>query len=127
MFGGAAWSWGQYGKYNDPEDPDFYERQQKYDDTELKMLLLMRQSLSIPGRRSDASAPWLLLAGAGSPVRHDPSCVVPVTCPIRSATGVSHGHPWAAFRAAHQPGAGQRRIRDRLLSSCSLLLPDVLN
>jgi hypothetical protein len=22
---GAAWSWGQYGKYNDPEDPDFYE------------------------------------------------------------------------------------------------------
>lgn len=44
----AAWSWGQYGKYDDPDDPDFYERQQKYDDAELEMLLLMRQSLSIP-------------------------------------------------------------------------------
>lgn len=45
---GAAWSWGQYGNFNDPEDPHFHERQQKYDDAELKMLLLMRQSLSIP-------------------------------------------------------------------------------
>jgi len=45
---GAAWSWGQFGKYNDPEAPDFHERQQKYDDAELEMLVLMRQSLSIP-------------------------------------------------------------------------------
>ena len=45
---GAAWSWGQFGKYDDPEDPDFHERQQKYDDAELEMLMLMRRSLSIP-------------------------------------------------------------------------------
>jgi len=45
----AAWSWGQFGKYDDPEDPDFHERQQKYDDAELAMLTLMRESLSIPG------------------------------------------------------------------------------
>jgi hypothetical protein len=44
----AAWSWGHDGKYDDPDDPDFYERQQKYDDAELEMLALMRQSLSIP-------------------------------------------------------------------------------
>jgi hypothetical protein len=44
----AAWSWGQYGKYDDPNDPDFYERQQKYDDAELQMLALMRDRLSIP-------------------------------------------------------------------------------
>jgi hypothetical protein len=44
----AAWSWGHYGKYDDPDDPYFYERQQKYDDAELEMLALMRQSLSIP-------------------------------------------------------------------------------
>ena len=43
---GAAWSWGVYGKYNDPDD--FHERQQKYDDAELEMLLLMHRSLSIP-------------------------------------------------------------------------------
>jgi hypothetical protein len=33
---------------NDPGDPDFHERQQKYDDAELEMLVLMRESLSIP-------------------------------------------------------------------------------
>jgi len=42
---GAAWSWGQYGKY---DDPDFYERQEKFDHAELQMLVLMRKSLSIP-------------------------------------------------------------------------------
>lgn len=31
-----------------PDDPDFHERQQKYDDAELKMLMAMRQSLSLP-------------------------------------------------------------------------------
>jgi hypothetical protein len=45
---GAAWSWGVYGNYNDPKDPDFHERQQKYDDAELEMLVLMRASLSMP-------------------------------------------------------------------------------
>lgn len=45
---GAAWSWGQFGKYNDPEDPDFHERQQKYDDAELAVLGLMRCRLAIP-------------------------------------------------------------------------------
>ena len=45
---GAAWSWGVYGKYNDPDDPDFHERQQKYDDAELEMIGLMRNRLSIP-------------------------------------------------------------------------------
>jgi hypothetical protein len=44
----AAWAWGQYGKYDDPDDSDFHERQQKYDDAELKMLMAIRQSLSIP-------------------------------------------------------------------------------
>ena len=41
----AARSWGQFGKHNDPDDPDFHERQQKYDDAELDMLLLMRRTL----------------------------------------------------------------------------------
>lgn len=45
---GAAWSWGVYGKYDDPDDPDFHERQQRYDDAELEMLGLMRNRLSIP-------------------------------------------------------------------------------
>jgi hypothetical protein len=44
----AAWSWEQFGKYDDPEDPDFHERQQKCDDAELEMLTLIRRSLSIP-------------------------------------------------------------------------------
>ncbi|OIJ99730.1 hypothetical protein [Streptomyces colonosanans] len=45
---GAAWSWGQYGVHDAPDDPSFYERQQKFDEAELEMLLLMRESLSIP-------------------------------------------------------------------------------
>ena len=45
---GAAWSWGVHGKYDDPDDPEFHERQQKYHDAELEMLVLMRASLSIP-------------------------------------------------------------------------------
>lgn len=44
----AAWSWGYYGKYDNPEDPDFYERQEKYDQAEMELLLLMRKSLAIP-------------------------------------------------------------------------------
>lgn len=45
---GAAYSWGQDGKYDDPDDPGFHERQQRYDDAELEMLMTMRRSLSIP-------------------------------------------------------------------------------
>lgn len=44
----AACSWGMHTKYNDPDDPEFYERQQKFDDAEFDMLVLMRQALSIP-------------------------------------------------------------------------------
>lgn len=45
---GAAWSWGQNTKYDDPDDPEFYERQQCYDAAELELLVHMRESLSIP-------------------------------------------------------------------------------
>ncbi|MGW2519815.1 hypothetical protein ACWC09_22920 [Streptomyces sp. NPDC001617] len=44
----AAWSWGQFGEYDAPDDRSFHDRQQKYDQAELEMLLLMRQNLSIP-------------------------------------------------------------------------------
>jgi hypothetical protein len=58
---GAAWSWGQNTKYDDPDDEEFYERQQKFDDAEYDLLVLMRQALSIP--EGDPSLPppgyWL--------------------------------------------------------------------
>jgi hypothetical protein len=38
-----------------PDDPEFYERQQKFDDAELELLVLMRQALSIP--EGDPSLP----------------------------------------------------------------------
>jgi hypothetical protein len=44
----AAYSWGMHTKYDDPNDPEFYERQQKFDDAEFYMLVLMRQALSVP-------------------------------------------------------------------------------
>jgi hypothetical protein len=34
--------------YDDPNDPEFYERQQRYDAAELKLLVLIRAALSIP-------------------------------------------------------------------------------
>ena len=34
--------------YDDPDDPEFYERQQKFDDAESELLVLMRQALSRP-------------------------------------------------------------------------------
>lgn len=43
----AACAWGQHTKYDDPDDPVFYERQDRFDDAEYKLLFLMRQSLSI--------------------------------------------------------------------------------
>lgn len=39
---------GHGGKYDDPDAPDFYERQEKYDHAKLQMLVTMRKSLSIP-------------------------------------------------------------------------------
>jgi hypothetical protein len=52
---GAAWSWGQNTRYDDPDDPKFYERQQRYDDAEFELLVLMRKALSIP--EADLSLP----------------------------------------------------------------------
>jgi hypothetical protein len=51
----AACSWGQHTKYDDPDDPEFYERQQRFDDAEYELLVLMRQALSIP--EGDLSLP----------------------------------------------------------------------
>ena len=39
----AAWSWGQNTKYDDPDDPEFYERQQRFDDAEFDLIVLLRQ------------------------------------------------------------------------------------
>jgi hypothetical protein len=51
----AACSWGQHAKYDDPDDPEFYERQQRFDDAEHELLVLMRPALSIP--EGDLSLP----------------------------------------------------------------------
>ena len=51
----AAFWWGQHTKYDDPDDPEFYDRQQKFDDAEFELLVLMRQALSIP--EGDPSLP----------------------------------------------------------------------
>jgi hypothetical protein len=44
----AAWAWGQHTKYDDLDDPEFYDRQEKYDDAEHDLLVLIRQALAIP-------------------------------------------------------------------------------
>jgi hypothetical protein len=51
----AAFWWGQRAKYDDPDDPEFYERQQRFDDAEYELLVLLRQALSIP--EGDLSLP----------------------------------------------------------------------
>jgi hypothetical protein len=51
----AACVWGQHTKYNDPDDPAFYERQERFDNAEYELLVLMRQALSIP--EGDLSLP----------------------------------------------------------------------
>jgi hypothetical protein len=51
----AARAWGQYTRYDDPDDPQFYERQEKFDDAEHELLVLMRRALSIP--EGDLSLP----------------------------------------------------------------------
>ena len=43
----AAWRWGMEGKYDAPDDPEFYEFQDSYDQAELTMLGLMRIRLGI--------------------------------------------------------------------------------
>jgi hypothetical protein len=52
---GAAWSWGQHTKYDDPDDPEFYERQERFDQAEYELLVLIRHALSIP--EGDTSLP----------------------------------------------------------------------
>jgi hypothetical protein len=52
---GAAWSWGEHTKYDDPDDEEFYERQQKFDDAEFDLLVLMRHALGVP--EGDLSLP----------------------------------------------------------------------
>jgi hypothetical protein len=52
---GAAWTWGQHTKYDDPDDPEFHERQGKFDQAEYQLLALIRQALSIP--EGDLSLP----------------------------------------------------------------------
>lgn len=67
---GTAWSWGQFGKYDDPDDRDLHERQQKYDDAELTMLGLMRKQAGDPRRRhGSAASRLLLLRGRGACAR----------------------------------------------------------
>lgn len=51
----SAFWWGQHTKYDDPDDPEFCERQQRFDDAEYELLVLLRQALSIP--EGDLSLP----------------------------------------------------------------------
>jgi hypothetical protein len=44
----AACSWGQHTRYDDPDDPQFYERQERFDAAEYQLLVLVRRALSIP-------------------------------------------------------------------------------
>jgi len=52
---GAAWTWGQHTEYDDPDDPEFYGRQEKFDQVEYELLALIRQALSVP--EGDLSLP----------------------------------------------------------------------
>lgn len=58
---GGAWSWGQFGVHDAPDEPSFSERQEKFDEAELELLLLMRKSLSIPEADWDTATIWLQL------------------------------------------------------------------
>lgn len=51
----AAFWWGHHTKYDDPDDPEFYERQERFDNAEYELLRLMRQALLIP--EGDPSLP----------------------------------------------------------------------
>ena len=69
---GAAWTWGQNTEYDDPDDPEFYERQQKFDDAEYDFLVLMRRALSIPEGDLSLPAPGYRYEVATEPVEEDP-------------------------------------------------------
>ncbi|MDG4778692.1 hypothetical protein O7614_03400 [Micromonospora sp. WMMD961] len=45
----AAWRWGQYCKHDDLDDPMFHDGQERYDEAEFKLLLMIREDLGIPG------------------------------------------------------------------------------
>lgn len=114
---GAAWSWGQNTKYDDPDDPKSYERLQRYDDAEFELLVLIREALSIPeadltlpppgytwdAPRSDASDSEE--TGPDSGQRPDQ---VPQS---KSAADILTLNPATALRtprSRHAPGHGQR-------------------
>jgi len=65
----AAWTWGQHTKYDDPDDPEFYERQEKFDKAEHELLTLIRQALSIP--EGDMSLPLPGYASAATAAGED--------------------------------------------------------
>jgi hypothetical protein len=46
---GAAWQWGHYAPYDNPDDDVFHERQEAYDAAEIEVLQSIRQDLSIGG------------------------------------------------------------------------------
>jgi hypothetical protein len=46
---GKAWSWGQYGKYDDPDDENFFRFQEAYNEAEIELLMRIRDDLAIPG------------------------------------------------------------------------------
>jgi hypothetical protein len=64
----AAFWWGYHTKYNDPDDPEFYERQERFDNAEYDMLHLLRQALSVP--EGDLSLPLPGYSRDGDP-RYD--------------------------------------------------------
>jgi hypothetical protein len=65
---------GQHAKYDDPDDPEFYERQQRFGDAEHELLVLVRQALST--HEGDLSLP-VPAAAPGLPGRGSPALVWP--------------------------------------------------
>jgi hypothetical protein len=78
---GAAWSWGENTKYDDPDDPAFYERQQRYDDAELELLVLIREALSIPERDLTLPPPGYSYETPRTPVTDDDAGPEPEAVP----------------------------------------------
>jgi hypothetical protein len=60
----AEWTWGQNTKYNDPDDSEFYERQQRFDNAEYELLALIREALFDNGGRSQLALPAIRPARA---------------------------------------------------------------
>ena len=59
----AAFWWGHHAKYDDPDDGEFYERQQRFDDAEYELLVLLRQALLIPEGDPSLPLPGYSLGG----------------------------------------------------------------